>query len=124
MSIAAWAAHQARSALEPFSYDAEALGPWQVAIRISHCGICHSDPHLINDDWSVSRYPLVPGHEIIGSVTRCAIPETLDSAAAPFAALHAIMPAVELLSMDEANAAVQRVADNRARYRMVLVNPA
>ena len=71
MSIAAWAAYQARSALEPFSYDAEALGPWQVAIRISHCGICHSDLHLINDAWGVSRYPLVPGHEIICSVTRC-----------------------------------------------------
>jgi uncharacterized zinc-type alcohol dehydrogenase-like protein len=41
-----------------------------VELGISHCGICHSDLHLINDDWGSSRYPLVPGHEIIGTVTR------------------------------------------------------
>lgn len=37
-------------------------------VKISHCGICHSDLHLIDDDWGTSRYPLVPGHEIVGEV--------------------------------------------------------
>jgi uncharacterized zinc-type alcohol dehydrogenase-like protein len=32
------------------------------------CGICHSDIHMIHDDWDISRYPLVPGHEVIGEV--------------------------------------------------------
>jgi uncharacterized zinc-type alcohol dehydrogenase-like protein len=35
---------------------------------VSHCGICHSDVHLIDNDWNLSQYPLVPGHEIVGTV--------------------------------------------------------
>jgi len=69
MSISAWAAPSARSPLEAFHYTPTALGPGEVEIRISHCGICHSDLHLIDDDWGGSRYPLVPGHEIVGTVT-------------------------------------------------------
>lgn len=68
MDISAWAAPKAKGALEPFRYAAAALGPLDVQIDITHCGICHSDLHLINDDWGGSRYPLVPGHEIIGQV--------------------------------------------------------
>jgi uncharacterized zinc-type alcohol dehydrogenase-like protein len=70
MSISAWAAAEAHRPLELFRYDPAPLGPGDVELRISHCGICHSDLHLINDDWGSSRYPLVPGHEIIGTVTR------------------------------------------------------
>lgn len=70
MSISAWAALKARSPLEAFRYDPAPLGPGDVEIRISHCGICHSDLHLIDDDWGGGRYPLVPGHEIVGTVTR------------------------------------------------------
>lgn len=70
MKISAWAAPKARSGLEPFAYEAAPLGASDVEIRISHCGICHSDLHLINNDWGSSRYPLVPGHEIIGTVVR------------------------------------------------------
>lgn len=68
MDIAAWAAPKAKRALEPFRYAAAALGPSDVHIQITHCGICHSDLHLINDDWGNTPYPLVPGHEIIGQV--------------------------------------------------------
>lgn len=39
-----------------------------VKIRINYCGVCHTDLHLVNDDWGISNYPLVPGHEIIGEV--------------------------------------------------------
>ena len=70
MSISAWAAPRAKSPLEAFQYTPSALGPQDVEIRISHCGICHSDLHLIDDDWGESRYPLVPGHEIVGIATR------------------------------------------------------
>jgi uncharacterized zinc-type alcohol dehydrogenase-like protein len=45
------------------------LGPLEVEIGISHCGICHSDLHLISNDWGISQYPFIPGHEIIGQVT-------------------------------------------------------
>ena len=39
-----------------------------VDVKVSHCGICHSDVHLIDNDWGISHYPLVPGHEIVGTV--------------------------------------------------------
>jgi uncharacterized zinc-type alcohol dehydrogenase-like protein len=50
-------------------YEPGPLGPLDVEIEISHCGVCHSDLHLIDDDWSRSKYPLVPGHEIVGKVS-------------------------------------------------------
>lgn len=68
MSIDAFAAPGPRQPLIEFSYEAPPLQPHEVEIEISHCGICHSDLHLIDDDWSSSSYPLVPGHEIVGVV--------------------------------------------------------
>jgi uncharacterized zinc-type alcohol dehydrogenase-like protein len=62
------AAHAAGAELLPFHYDPGKLGPQQVEIAISHCGICHSDLHLISNDWGISQYPFIPGHEIIGTV--------------------------------------------------------
>jgi uncharacterized zinc-type alcohol dehydrogenase-like protein len=67
--IQAHAAPKARAPLAPFAYDPGPLGPWDVEVAVSHCGICHSDVHLIDNDWGVSSYPLVPGHEIVGHVT-------------------------------------------------------
>jgi len=68
MKVQAFAAPSAKAALEPFSYEAGALGPHDVELEITHCGLCHSDLHLIDDDWKRSVYPLVPGHEIVGIV--------------------------------------------------------
>ena len=68
--IHAYAALGAGAPLEPYQFAANSLGPLDVEIAVSHCGICHSDLHLIDDDWGVSSYPLVPGHEIIGRVSR------------------------------------------------------
>jgi uncharacterized zinc-type alcohol dehydrogenase-like protein len=62
---AAWAAKQSLKAL---SYEPGNPGPFEVDIRVEFCGICHSDIHLIDDDWAMSRYPFIPGHEIIGLV--------------------------------------------------------
>ncbi|MBU3729735.1 MAG: hypothetical protein FGM37_10905, partial [Phycisphaerales bacterium] len=64
----AFAAHAARGALEPFDYAPLPLGDHDIEVAISHCGICHSDVHLVDDDWGISAYPLVPGHEVVGSV--------------------------------------------------------
>ena len=63
------AAHAAGAELLPFKYAPGELAPNDVEVRISHCGVCHSDVHLINNDWGISRYPFIPGHEIIGKVT-------------------------------------------------------
>jgi uncharacterized zinc-type alcohol dehydrogenase-like protein len=69
MSIECFAALASSQALEPFVYEPMELGPDEVEIAITHCGICHSDIHMIDNDWDLTRYPLVPGHEIIGHVS-------------------------------------------------------
>lgn len=68
MRIHAHAAQQAKQLLAPFEYQAPTLGYNDVRLNVSHCGICHSDIHLIDNDWAISQYPLIPGHEIVGTV--------------------------------------------------------
>jgi uncharacterized zinc-type alcohol dehydrogenase-like protein len=63
------AAHAAGAELLAFKYDPGKLGLNEVEIAITHCGICHSDLHLIANDWGISQYPFIPGHEIVGTVT-------------------------------------------------------
>ena len=67
--IHALAAQQAHAKLEAFSYDPGPLGEDQVEIEVQYCGICHSDLSMLNNDWHMTRYPFVPGHEAIGTVT-------------------------------------------------------
>jgi uncharacterized zinc-type alcohol dehydrogenase-like protein len=62
------AAHAAGAELLPYRYDPGKLGAQEVEIAISHCGVCHSDLHLISNDWGISQYPFIPGHEVIGTV--------------------------------------------------------
>ncbi len=67
--INAWAVKEAGGRLEPFSYEVDALGMDEVEIDVTSCGICHSDLSMIKNDWRISQYPLVPGHEVIGRVS-------------------------------------------------------
>jgi uncharacterized zinc-type alcohol dehydrogenase-like protein len=64
-----YAAQSSTSPLAPFAFERRALRPNDVALDIHYCGICHSDLHQARDDWHFSKYPLVPGHEIVGRVT-------------------------------------------------------
>ena len=68
--VHAWAAMEARAEMRPFTYDLPSTTPpaGYVDVEISHCGICHSDLHQINDAWRVACFPLVPGHEIVGTI--------------------------------------------------------
>jgi alcohol/geraniol dehydrogenase (NADP+) len=68
--IHAYAAARAGAPLAPFQFAAQDLAPNEIEVAVSHCGVCHSDLHLIDNDWDVSSYPLVPGHEIIGVISR------------------------------------------------------
>ncbi|HEY4254896.1 MAG TPA: NAD(P)-dependent alcohol dehydrogenase [Chlamydiales bacterium] len=70
MNIHAQAALAPSSQLFPFAYAEPSLGPFDVLIEITHCGLCHSDIHLIDDAWKRSIYPLVPGHEVVGNVIK------------------------------------------------------
>ena len=64
----AYAAETSRSPLKPFEYSLPDLGPEQVDIRVEYCGICHSDLSMLRNEWGMSIYPIVPGHEVIGRV--------------------------------------------------------
>src|SRR5689334_7353850 len=70
MQIQAFAAKQAKSQLSLFQYSEPELGPFDLLLEITHCGLCHSDIHLIDNDWNRSTYPLVPGHEVVGIVRK------------------------------------------------------
>jgi alcohol/geraniol dehydrogenase (NADP+) len=67
--IRAWAAAAPKATLAAFDYAPGALGDEDVEIAISHCGICHSDLSMLDNDWGNTRYPLVAGHEAIGTIS-------------------------------------------------------
>ncbi len=57
--------------LQPWTREAPAIRSHECLIKVRSCGICHSDIHMIDNDWGTSRYPLVPGHEVVGEVVEC-----------------------------------------------------
>jgi uncharacterized zinc-type alcohol dehydrogenase-like protein len=63
-----FATHAAGAELLPYKYDPGDIKPNEVEIAISHCGVCRSDIHMVDNDWGISHYPLIPGHEIVGKV--------------------------------------------------------
>lgn len=64
----AYAAQSAAATLTPFNFERRNPGPHDVEIDILFCGVCHTDIHFINNDFGMSIYPMVPGHEIVGRV--------------------------------------------------------
>ncbi|HVZ26968.1 MAG TPA: NAD(P)-dependent alcohol dehydrogenase [Sediminibacterium sp.] len=66
----AYAAMDAATPLQPFSFDRRDLRPDDVHVKILYCGVCHSDIHQARNEWGGSIYPMVPGHEIIGEVVQ------------------------------------------------------
>ena len=66
--VKAYAAQTKTSPLAPYSFSRRAVGPNDILIDITYCGVCHSDLHMARDEWKGSMYPLVPGHEIVGRV--------------------------------------------------------
>ncbi|MEM9450988.1 MAG: NAD(P)-dependent alcohol dehydrogenase [Cyanobacteria bacterium P01_E01_bin.6] len=66
--IKAYAAHEPGSKLEPFEYEPGELGKDEVEIDVHSCGICHSDLSMLNNEWGMTQYPFVPGHEVVGTV--------------------------------------------------------
>jgi uncharacterized zinc-type alcohol dehydrogenase-like protein len=66
----AFAAQNATTPLGPFTFDRREVGAHDVQIEILYCGVCHSDIHQVRNEWGGSRYPMVPGHEIVGRVLK------------------------------------------------------
>ena len=63
-----YAAINAKSPLAPINFRRRSPGPHDISVDILYCGVCHTDLHQARDEWGGSRYPMVPGHEIIGRV--------------------------------------------------------
>jgi uncharacterized zinc-type alcohol dehydrogenase-like protein len=64
-----YAVHSPTDTFQPFSFERRDPRPNDVAIAIRYCGVCHSDLHTARGEWPGTRYPCVPGHEIVGEVT-------------------------------------------------------
>jgi D-arabinose 1-dehydrogenase-like Zn-dependent alcohol dehydrogenase len=67
-TVKAYGAKSSKAQLEELKIERRALNPKDVKVKIEYCGVCHSDIHTIRNDWGGSKYPCVPGHEIIGIV--------------------------------------------------------
>lgn len=76
-STKAFGAKQKAAPLEPINITRRAVGADDIKIDIDYCGVCHSDIHMVNNDWGISNYPMVPGHEIIGNVA--AVGDNVDN---------------------------------------------
>ncbi len=70
LKVRGYATPKAKALLAPFSFERRDLRDHDVLIDIQYCGICHSDIHQVRDEWGGSIFPMVPGHEIAGVVTR------------------------------------------------------
>lgn len=68
MQTFGYAAYSTDTPLAPYAFERRALRPDDVALEILYCGVCHSDLHTARNDWGMSYYPIVPGHEIVGRV--------------------------------------------------------
>ncbi|KIH82878.1 NADPH-dependent aldehyde reductase Ahr [Pseudomonas batumici] len=69
-SFTGWAATAAGAPLERYSYDPGPLGEEEVEVAVEYCGVCHSDQSMIDNEWGLSHYPFIPGHEVVGSIVR------------------------------------------------------
>ena len=65
-----YAAKGATTPLGPFTFERRDVGPKDVQFDILFCGVCHSDLHMAKNEWGGTNYPVVPGHEIVGRVTK------------------------------------------------------
>src|SRR5258708_7168543 len=68
--VKGYAAPKAKIPLEPFKFGRREVGEDDVQIEIAYCGVCHWEIHQVRDEWGGSIFPMVPGHEIVGKITR------------------------------------------------------
>lgn len=68
--VKGYAAQAPTTPLSPFRFERRELGPKDILIDILYCGVCHSDIHQARDEWGGSIFPMVPGHEIVGRISK------------------------------------------------------
>jgi D-arabinose 1-dehydrogenase-like Zn-dependent alcohol dehydrogenase len=136
----AYAVLNAGEKLQPWEYEPAPLQVDEIEIRVTHNGLCHTDLHMRDNDWGVSQFPngvlcfvgipvsslnvpLIPlifgQKSVVGSVVggRRFMQEMLD-----FAAINQIKPMIETMALSQVNEAMDKVAANKARYRIVLLS--
>lgn len=69
LTVSGYAAKSVGDTLEPITYDSPELGEFDVRVAITHCGVCYTDIQAIEDYYGITKFPFVPGHEIVGRVT-------------------------------------------------------
>ncbi|OMO87345.1 Alcohol dehydrogenase superfamily, zinc-type [Corchorus capsularis] len=69
-TVAGWAAHSSSGKIVPYTFKRRENGVNDVTIKVMYCGICHTDLHHVKNDWGITMYPVVPGHEITGVITK------------------------------------------------------
>jgi len=70
MKVYGYAAQSVKATLAPYSFERREVGDNDVLVEIQYCGICHTDIHQVGDEWGGSIFPMVPGHEITGIVSK------------------------------------------------------
>ncbi|TFG65651.1 MAG: NAD(P)-dependent alcohol dehydrogenase, partial [Nitrospirales bacterium] len=70
LSTKGYSAQRAGASLEPITFERREVGPRDILVQILYCGVCHSDIHQARDEWGGAIFPMVPGHEIVGTVER------------------------------------------------------
>ena len=70
MKVRGYAAMQAQSKITPWEFERRDLGANDVSLDIKYSGICHSDIHQVREEWGPAIFPMVPGHEIAGIVSK------------------------------------------------------
>src|SRR6266699_441751 len=69
MNYEAWVAKAAKQPMVPETVDLGPLGAEDVEVAVEYCGLCHSDLSVLNNEWGISQYPAILGHEVIGRIT-------------------------------------------------------
>ncbi|XP_038900045.1 probable cinnamyl alcohol dehydrogenase 6 [Benincasa hispida] len=69
-TVSGWAAHDSSGKITPYTFKRRENGPEDVTIDILYCGICHTDVHYAKNEWGITMYPVVPGHEMTGVITK------------------------------------------------------
>ncbi|XP_057726822.1 probable cinnamyl alcohol dehydrogenase 6 [Arachis stenosperma] len=69
-TVSEWAAYDSSGNITPYTFKRRENGVNDVSIEILYCGICQTDIHYVKNEWGITRYPVVPGHEIVGVVSK------------------------------------------------------
>ncbi|KAK2983371.1 hypothetical protein RJ640_020811 [Escallonia rubra] len=69
-TVSGWAAHDSSGVITPYTFKRRENGINDVTIEILYCGMCHTDIHHVKNEWGITMYPVVPGHEITGLITK------------------------------------------------------